>query len=77
MDARIITGGIDDGAVVALDGGVEVGGLAAQIRAQPPGVEDRQADRRPDGVLLARRLGKKRDGVSGQKSRRRGRLRTC
>jgi hypothetical protein len=39
--------GFDHGAVVALDRGVEVGGLAAQVGAQAARVEDRQAEAGP------------------------------
>jgi hypothetical protein len=47
---------VDDAAVVAGDRRVEVGGAAREVGAQPPRIEDRQADRRADAVLRAARL---------------------
>ncbi len=60
LDAGDLVGGvahgIDHGGVVALDRGIEVGRLAAQVGAQLAALEDRQVDRRAHAPLLAARL---------------------
>ena len=47
--------GFDDGGVVGLHGGVELGRLRAQVGAQAAGVEDRQVDGGADAVLFTAR----------------------